>query len=101
MNILPVEIKAFKWIAAACATASSAANTRMSKLIVALAFLLIFQYFVGFIDFFEFRLIAARLVWMLLNRQLTESLFDFIFARAFTNAKHFIIISFCHSLSLL
>ena len=43
-------------------------NARVAKLVVALAFLLVFQHLVGFVYLFELRLITALFVRMVLDR---------------------------------
>ena len=47
----------------------------MTELVVTLAFLLVFQNLVRFIDLFEFCLVATLLVRMVFDRQFTERLF--------------------------
>src|SRR6185312_8024287 len=59
-------------IATACA-----ADAGVAELVVALALLTVLQNLVGFVDFFEFALVAAA-VRMILDRGLPERLFDLV-----------------------
>ena len=73
MNILPAKAaKAFKRIARKTA-ARRAADASMAKLVVALAFLLVLQNLVRFINLFEFGLITALFIWMVFHRQFAKS----------------------------
>lgn len=63
---------------AARATAGRPANAGVTELVVALAFLLVFQHFVGFIDLFKFGLITALFIRVILHRRLTKGLLDLI-----------------------
>src|SRR5690242_17439172 len=81
-------------------TGRAGANTGMAELVVALALLIVFEYFIGFVDFFELGFVAAFFVWMKLNSLLAESFFDLISTGAFINTQNFIVISFfCHNLA--
>jgi hypothetical protein len=81
----PFAAKSAKRIAPSSAAACST-HTSMTKLVVALTFALIFQYFVGFIYFFKLRLVTSLLVWMQLYRLPAKGLFNFIGAGIFAHA---------------
>ena len=68
--ILPTKsAKSFERIARkTSATTSTAADASVTKLVVALPFLLVFEDFVGFVRLFEFFLIATLFVRMILDR---------------------------------
>ena len=78
--ILPTKsAKSFERIARkTSATTSTAADASVTKLVVALPFLLVFEDFVGFVRLFEFFLIATLFVRMILDRQLAKRLFDLV-----------------------
>ena len=88
------KIKPAKRIAAT--TACCAAYTGVAKLVVALAFLLIFKDFVGFAGFFKLRLVATFFVGVKFNGGFSIRLFNLIGAGAFWHTEYFVIISFGH-----
>jgi hypothetical protein len=75
VNVLVTATKAFKRIATGSTIAT---NPGVTELVVALAFLLIFEYFVGLVDFFELGLVTTLFVRVVFYGSLTERLFDFI-----------------------
>jgi hypothetical protein len=66
VNVLPVEVESFERIAARTATGATA-HTRVTKLIIALTFLLIFQDFIGFINFLKLGLITTLFVGVMFD----------------------------------
>ena len=88
--------KAFERIAACRASTRCSADTRMTKLVVALALLLVFQHLVGFVYLFELGLIAALFVGVMLDRTFSKGFFNLILRGGFGHAQYFIIIPLCH-----
>ena len=78
--ILPTKsAKAFERIARkTSAAARCAADASVTKLVVALPFLLVFEDFVSLVRLFEFFLITTLFVRMILDRQLAKRLFDLV-----------------------
>ena len=57
----------------------------MTELVVTLAFLLVFENFVSFVNLFEFLFTAAFFVGVIFNSQLTKSFLDFVFRGVFAD----------------
>ena len=84
---------------AAARTTHAALESRMSELIVGSPLLLIFQRFVGFVDFFEFVLgvlVAGIAVGMVFLGEPTVGRLQILFGSVPLNAENFIIVALGH-----
>lgn len=78
VDVLAVEpTKALKGIASG-ATTGIATDTRVTKLVIALSFLLVFEYFVSFVYLFELCLVTTLFVGMVFDGSLTKRLLDLV-----------------------
>jgi hypothetical protein len=76
INILTIKAaEALERIAAAIAAATATTDTSVTELVIALAFLLVLQDFVGFVDFLKLGLITTFFVRVMLYRSLAEGLY--------------------------
>ena len=96
-DVTQIKIVAEAAVEAATACAEVRVNSGMTVLVITSLFLLIAEHLVGFVCLLELRLgflVAGVQVGMVLLGLFTVSLFYFVGACVFVNAKHLIVISF-------
>src|SRR5690554_6022727 len=99
-----VLVLALRLLLALCLFVSFAVLPILAVLVVFFSLFRIAQYFIGFIDFFEF-LFRSLIIWidigMVFSCQFTVRFLDFCSGGRFTYAQYFVIIDKCHMLYLL
>jgi hypothetical protein len=101
VDVLPLStetLETFEWITV---SATVAPDTGVAELVIALPLLGIFQYFVSLIDLFELCLVPTLFIGVELHGFTPEGFLDFIGTSVFGYAQNFIIITFCHTGTIL